>query len=97
MAEIKAIHGGKIPELSVSEDLVVTLENLLADARSGALRGLAYVAVRGREDDVLTGWHGESGTRWALSGGTHILAHRYAQAEIERSEDSTTISGPRGA
>jgi hypothetical protein len=59
--------------------VVETLERLLADAKSGNLRAIAYAVVR-TQNVQATGWDGAAGTRHPMSGAIMILAHRYAEA-----------------
>lgn len=62
-----------------NDDLVATLEWLLADAKSGCLRGLAYATVR--ENNVIgSGWDGSDGTRYPLAAAISILSVRYPTA-----------------
>lgn len=63
-------------------DLVTDLERLLADAKSGELRALAYAAIR-KNEEIGTGWTGDHGTRNPLGLGILLLHHRYAEAVIE--------------
>lgn len=84
MAEIKTIHGGQAPALSVNDEMVAYLERLLAEARSGELRGIALVPIRGHEFEVATHWFGEAGTRYPLAMGIHQLAFRYQWEEFSQ-------------
>lgn len=62
-------------------DLVATLEFLLAEAKSGNLRAIAYATVRGAKcDETGTGWSGGHGTRMPLAGSVLMLHDRYAEA-----------------
>lgn len=61
------------------EGVVATLERLLADAKSGNLRAIAYAVVRAQGVQA-TGWDGAAGTRHPMSGAIMILHHRYAEA-----------------
>ncbi len=63
------------------DDLIATLEFLLAEAKSGNLRAIAYATVRGAKcDETGTGWDGGHGTRMPLAGSVMMLGDRYAEA-----------------
>lgn len=60
-----------------NEDIVADLEMLLASAKNGELRGIAYATVR--EGNCLgTGWVGSDGTRNAIAMCIMLLHHRFA-------------------
>jgi hypothetical protein len=64
--------------------LVTMLERMLADARAGTLRGVAYAAWRDDEAGLSTGWIGAAGSRFPLGHGVAMLAFRFAQADLTR-------------
>lgn len=68
-----------VPPGEPHPDLVETLEGLLARAKGGDLRGLAYCTVA-LDGAIGTGWDGADGTRHPLSSAILILQHRYAEA-----------------
>lgn len=71
-----------IPPGEVNEDMVATLESLLARAKSGDLRGFAY-ATFSIGDITGTGWEGSDGSRHPLSSAISILQQRYTRALME--------------
>lgn len=71
--------GKSVPPGEPHADLVQTLEELLEEAKSGELRGLAYCTVR-VNSVVGTGWDGADGTRYPLGAALLILHNRYAAA-----------------
>ena len=71
-----------IPPGQPNQDLIDTLERLLAEAKSGDLRALAIATVR--EGNITgTGWDGSDGTRHPLSSAIMMLHSRYASALME--------------
>ncbi len=80
-AEIKTIHGGRIPN-QPSTSIIEDLERLLSDAKSGRLVGLAYATAS--EDGVQgTGWTGEAGSRHPLGTAIMMLSYRYSAGLLE--------------
>ena len=72
------IHGANL-EHEPDPDVVEKMEELLADAREGKIRGIAYVLVR-TNGIVTNGWvHGE-GKGHNLSTGILCLTHDFAQS-----------------
>jgi len=71
-----------IPPGEANPDLVATLESLLARAKSGELRGLAY-ATFATGNVTGTGWEGSDGSRHPISSAIMMLHHRYAAALME--------------
>lgn len=59
-------------------EIVADIEQLLDEAKSGALTGFAYAAIR--DNDNGTGWCGNAGTREALGAAIMMLNHRYAHS-----------------
>ncbi len=80
-AEIKTIHGGRVPG-APSATVIEDLERLLASARSGRLIGLAYATAH-QDGTGATGWSGEAGTRDPLGTSIMMLFHRYAAGLLE--------------
>lgn len=70
-----------------NDDLVETLEGLLAQAKSGELRALAYCTVR-QNNVISTGWDGSDGTRYPLGSAVSILSVRYATALQDGAHDA---------
>ena len=71
-----------IPPGEPNPDMVETLEGLLADAKSGVLRGIAYATVR--EGDITgTGWDGSDGSKHWLSSAIMMMHHRYSASLLE--------------
>lgn len=70
---------GATPPGEMNEDLVDLLEELLTDAKSGHLRGLAYASTN-VDGTNGTGWIGSDGARDPLATSIMILNHRYAEA-----------------
>ena len=66
-------------------EIVETLERLLAEAKSGDLRGIAYAACK-IGDVTATGWDGADGARHPLSTAIAVLSSRYSRALYEASE-----------
>lgn len=63
-------------------ELIGTLETLLAAARTGHLRALAYATVR--EGGLCgVGWEGAPGTKFPLGAAVSILAARYPDWMIQ--------------
>lgn len=78
MAEVVTLRGEAV-RAEPDADLVEHLEALLARARAGDLRAVAYATV----DDAGTagsGWSGVFGTRHPLGSAVLMLSHRYAAA-----------------
>lgn len=85
-AEIKTIHGGRVPG-APSTGIIEDLERLLSEARSGRLVGLAY-ATANEDGKQGTGWAGEAGSRHPLGTAIMMLNHRYAAGLLHpRQED----------
>ncbi|MGE0233242.1 MAG: hypothetical protein AB7O39_00825 [Flavobacteriaceae bacterium] len=63
-------------------DLIETLERLLADAREGSLRALAYATVR-KGTLCGAGWDGAPGSKFPLGAAVSILAARYPNWMVE--------------
>ena len=84
MAEIKTIHGGRIPG-EPSAIVIETLERLLADARRGEVIGFAYAIVRPNGEQA-TGWDGEGGSRHTVASAIMMLNHRYATALLKKGD-----------
>jgi hypothetical protein len=69
----------------MDQELIETIEGLLARAKDGSLLGIAYVAIR--TDNVMgTGWDGAPGTRARIAEGIMVLSHRYAQSVVDEGE-----------
>lgn len=66
---------------AVQQDVVDTLENLLARAKNGDLIGLAYVTIN-PDGNTGTGWDGIG--RKDLSFGISLLNTRYHNACLEQ-------------
>lgn len=71
-----------IPAGEPNPDIVETLEQLLADAKSGDLRAIAYATCR-IGNVTGTGWEGSDGTRNPIAAAIMILGHRYAEALMD--------------
>jgi hypothetical protein len=70
-----------------NDDLVETIEGLLAQAKSGELRALAYCTVR--DNNVIgTGWDGSDGTRYPLGTAISILSVRYPTAVMDGKDEA---------
>lgn len=84
MAEIKAIHGGRLPG-APSKQVIEDIERLLEQARSGKLIGFAYA---GTHDDgsQVTGWSGEAGTRHPVGTAIMMPHHRYSARLFDAAE-----------
>ncbi|WWT39898.1 hypothetical protein [Microcystis phage Mwe-JY08] len=63
-------------------DLVAEIEHLLARAKSGELRALAYASVDAY-GNTGSGWEGEPGTLIPLAASVLLLQHRYAHAALQ--------------
>lgn len=81
MAEIKTIHGGRVPG-APSAQVIEDLERLLAHAKEGKLIGFAYAGAH-QDGSQVTGWSGEAGTRHPVGTAIMMLSHRYAVALLE--------------
>lgn len=77
MAEIKTIHGGRLPG-EPSKSVIEDLERLLAAAKAGTLIGFAYAGTH-QDGSQVTGWAGEAGTRHPIGTAIMMLSHRYAE------------------
>jgi hypothetical protein len=89
MAEIKSIHGGRVPG-EPSEGVVEDLEKLLAEAKEGTLIAFAYASVRdcGEPTNPVcgTGWAGAGGTKYPLGATIAMLNQRYVGALLGDSD-----------
>jgi len=65
-------------------DLVDKLRQLLAEAESGVMRGMAYACVN--RSGTLTGWEGE-GTVATQGWAIQRLMHQYMDAQLHNDED----------
>lgn len=63
-------------------EVVAILEDLLACAKSGELRAVAYATVS-EGSNTGTGWEGAGGTKHALAFSIMMLSHRYPAAVLE--------------
>ena len=80
MSNITPFRDSIIPGHPVP-DVVADLERLLADAKSGRLRAIAYATVAPPLKG--TGWSGDNGTSDAVAAAITMLAHRYAEGLLE--------------
>lgn len=72
------------PSSAPNENIIETLEHLLAAAKDGTIRAFAYGVVK--RDTIATGWDGGDGSRLQLTAALSLLSHRYNTAML--SEDS---------
>ena len=74
---------GVIPAtvMEPNEELIVALENMLIDARSGHLRAVGYVLID-RDRAIHTGWTGKA-DRHDMTAGVNMLAYRYMASSQE--------------
>ena len=87
--EVVSLFGGPVPEVQgeADQELVEELERLLAQARSGAVIGVAFVATH---SDLATqsGWVG-SIERLSSPGEIDILRHRVIASVIDEHDGAT--------
>lgn len=83
MAEIKTIHGGRVPG-EPSAQVIEDLERLLAQAKDGTLIGFAYAGAH-QDGSQVTGWSGEAGTRHPVGTAIMMLFHRYSARLLDQS------------
>lgn len=78
MSKVISLHGDPLPpgNGTVNDTLVGTLEDMLADARSGKLVSLAFVAVDG-DGDISAGWSHPPGRADRLSTGIMVLTRDF--------------------
>ena len=74
MANVVAFGEKTVPGEPVAE-IVETLEMLLAQAKAGDIRALAYAITRA--SSVSTGWDGDAGPKYELAAAIMALQHRY--------------------
>ncbi len=73
MANVVGIRGVAVPdENGANPDVVSLMEELLGDARSGALKAIALSAIYGN-DDICTRSAADTGYRHSLLAGTVYL------------------------
>ena len=77
-AAIHTLHGNTAPGEPVA-DVVADLEMLLAQAKTGNIRAVAYSAVKAG-GSASTGWAGDGGTIHDLGAGIGYLFHRFFSA-----------------
>lgn len=76
---LKGVHG------EPCQDVVERLEELLADARSGFIRGFAYAAVT-IDNGIIINWAGDASC-WVLMGAVAKLQHDYLASDKETEDD----------
>lgn len=78
MSKVVGLRGLPVPPSSEpNADVVLRCEDLLRQACSGHLRGIAFVTMTA-EDGLGTGWDGDADNRLLLSGAA-LLTHRIAK------------------
>ena len=75
MSKVVSFQANIIPG-NPNPDIVMEIERLLDEAKSGDLTGFAYCTIR--NDNKGTGWSGNAGTRDSLGAAIMMLHHRYA-------------------
>jgi hypothetical protein len=78
-----------LPSAEPNADVITACEDLLAEARAGELRGIAWVGdKRGRTD---SGWAFGNADRITILGALHLLALRIATEIVESSASPKTL------
>lgn len=77
---VVALRGEVLPTEPVP-DVVETLERLLAEAKAGHIRGIAYaVATTLAGEGTGTGWDMAGGQKHVMAAAVMMLHHRFAEA-----------------
>lgn len=85
MSKVVPFSGSIVPG-EPDPDIIEVVEDLLDEAKSGKLRGIAFGAVK-TGNALSTGWVGSDGTRDSLSTSVTLLHHRFVATILEGNED----------
>lgn len=81
---VVSLHGSALPTPKRDPEVIQWLENMLAEARGGGIKGVVYGLVR-PEGHIATGWVGKAKSHEMVAA-TSLLSHRVNHATVEGDE-----------